>query len=152
MPKHVDYLKTFANNLLPVIPAEAQLSPKPRIPPSNVGKVPGIRRSHGWVGIRWRELGKITLARARSWDVMGAAIGVRLGDMGTGYWVVPVGPPDAMIAGALTFSISASFDAGDAPGLHELQFVAIDASGNGGDQFDLQVCIDSRTAPLSSRS
>jgi hypothetical protein len=73
-----------------------------------------------------------------------AAVGVRIAGMGTGYWIVPVGPPDAMIAGALTFSISASFQASDAPGLHELQFVAIGAAGNAGKQFDLQVCIDSR--------
>jgi hypothetical protein len=73
-----------------------------------------------------------------------AAVGVRLAGMGTGYWVVPVGPPDAIIAGALTFSMSASFDPGDAPGLHELEFVAIDASGHAGTQSDLEVCIDSR--------
>lgn len=73
-----------------------------------------------------------------------AAVGVRIADLGTGYWVVPVGPPDPMIPSAFTFGISASFDPSDSPGLHALRFVAIGADGSAGRQSDLEVCIDSR--------
>lgn len=79
MLRHVDYVKTLATNLLPVIPAEARLSPKSTIHPDSIGKVPGIRRADGWVGMRWRMLATITLARAKNWDAMGAAIGLRCG-------------------------------------------------------------------------
>ncbi len=85
-------------------------------------------------------------AKSLSGDVTSdsAAVGVRIADLGTGYWVVPVGPPDPMIPGAFTFGISASFDPSDPPGLHALRFVAIGPAGNGGTQSDLEVCIDSR--------
>lgn len=72
------------------------------------------------------------------------AVGVRLADMGTGYWVVPVGPPDVMLANANTYNVSAGFDPNDTPGLHPLRFVALDGAGNAGVQTDLQVCIESR--------
>jgi hypothetical protein len=73
-----------------------------------------------------------------------AAVGVRLVDMGTGYWVVPAGSPDSQTPGAFTFSMSAGFNIDDVPGLHTLRFAAIGPSGNAGTQFDLGVCIDSR--------
>jgi|CZKU01.1.fsa_nt_gi hypothetical protein len=73
-----------------------------------------------------------------------AAVGVRLGDLGTGYWIVPVGAPDTQVPGALTFKVSTGFDADDAPGLYPLRFVAIDGAGNAGTQTDVQICIDSR--------
>jgi hypothetical protein len=79
MPRHVDYVKAFAANLLPVIPADAQLSPKSTVHPNNVGKAPGIQRAEGWVGMRWGNLGVITPARAKTWDDMGAAVGFRCG-------------------------------------------------------------------------
>jgi hypothetical protein len=79
MPRHVDYVKAFAANLLPVIPANAQLSPKSTIHPDNVGKTPGIQRAEGWVGMRCRHLGVVTPARAKAWDDMGAAVGFRCG-------------------------------------------------------------------------
>ena len=79
-------------------------------------------------------------------DVSGnaVAVGVRLGDLGTGYWVVPVGSPDTQVAHALTFKVSTGFDADDAPGLYPLRFVAIDGAGQAGVQTEVQVCVDSR--------
>jgi hypothetical protein len=84
--------------------------------------------------------------KSLSGDVTGdsAAVGVRIAGLGTGYWVVPVGPADPMIPGAFTFGVSASFDPTDPPGLHALRFVAIGADGSAGRQSDLEVCIDSR--------
>jgi hypothetical protein len=75
-----------------------------------------------------------------------AAIGVRLADLGTGYWIVPAGSPDTQTPGALTFGMSTGFNIGDAPGNYALRFVAIGGSGNAGRQFELQppLCIDSR--------
>jgi hypothetical protein len=72
-----------------------------------------------------------------------AAVGVCIADLGTGYWVVPVGPPDTMLPGAFTFGMSASFDPTDRPGLHDLRFVAIGADGRAGRQANLEVCIGS---------
>jgi hypothetical protein len=79
MATFVEYLKNYSANLVPVIPAKAQLSPRSTIHPDKVGKVPGIRRAHGWVGLHWRELRVITHALAKVWDGMGAAIGFRCG-------------------------------------------------------------------------
>jgi hypothetical protein len=85
-------------------------------------------------------------AKSFSGDVVGGAVavGVRLADMGTGYWVVPVGAPDTTMPGAYGYSLSAAFDLGDPPGLHTLQFVGIAQQGNGGPEADLAVCIQSR--------
>lgn len=72
------------------------------------------------------------------------AVGIRLADMGTGYWVVPVGGPDAMVARADDFAFNASFDIDDPPGIHALRVVAIDGNGNGGMQSDTEVCVEWR--------
>jgi Family of unknown function (DUF5906)/Bifunctional DNA primase/polymerase, N-terminal/Primase C terminal 2 (PriCT-2) len=79
MPRHVDYVKAFAANLLPVIPAKAQLSPKSTIHPDNIGKVPGVLRADGWGGMHWGNLGVISPDRAKTWDDMGSAVGFRCG-------------------------------------------------------------------------
>jgi hypothetical protein len=70
------------------------------------------------------------------------SVGVRFADLGTGYWVVPVGGPDPSDNGLLTWQFSADFDRGLPPGFHELLFAAIDANGSSGTQDDLEVCID----------
>ena len=72
-----------------------------------------------------------------------AAVGVRFADMGTGYWVVPVGPID-ITTGELNFSMSASFNVADPPGPHDLVFVALDGAGHGGAQLKETLCLDSR--------
>jgi hypothetical protein len=72
------------------------------------------------------------------------AIGVRLADLGTGYWVVPVGSRDAQVANGSDVSFNASFNADDAPGPHAMTVVALDADGNGGQQVDTLLCIESR--------
>ncbi len=72
------------------------------------------------------------------------AVGVRLAGMGTGYWVVPVGAPDANNPAFYTFGISASFSLNASPGLHDLLFVAIGGTGSAGVQSPIQLCINSR--------
>jgi hypothetical protein len=72
------------------------------------------------------------------------AVGVRLEDLGSGYWVVPVGARDTQVPDTSDFSFSASFDANDSPGERNLLMVAIDANGNAGTQLATQLCIESR--------
>jgi hypothetical protein len=78
-------------------------------------------------------------------DVSGdtQAVGIRFPDMGSGYWVVPVGSPDTQMPGALGYSISAGFNRDDAPGTHTLRLVAIGPDANAGTQVDTPVCVDS---------
>jgi hypothetical protein len=69
-------------------------------------------------------------------------VGVRFADLGTGYWVVPVGAPDPTDNDLLTWQFSADF-ARDLPaGFHDLVFSAIGADGSSGTQSGLSVCVD----------
>jgi hypothetical protein len=76
-----------------------------------------------------------------------SAIGVRFADLGTGYWVFPLGPADPQFPGELTWSAELDFNllASDTPGMHSLRVVAIDPSGAAGEQGDESYCIASRT-------
>jgi hypothetical protein len=73
-----------------------------------------------------------------------SAIALRMGDLGSGYWVVPIGGPDPQYPGELTWSVAADFDADARAGLHPLRVVAIDASGRAGVQSELSLCLASR--------
>ena len=80
--KHVDYVKNYASNLIPVIPNGVTLSPNSKIDPVNRGKVPGQRNADGaWYG-GWKDLPPATMALARLWDSWGAYIGARGGIAG----------------------------------------------------------------------
>jgi hypothetical protein len=70
------------------------------------------------------------------------AIGTRFVDMGTGYWVIPVGAPDPTDDGLLTWQLAADFARDLPPGHHDLAFAAIGADGASGTQNDLTLCID----------
>jgi hypothetical protein len=72
------------------------------------------------------------------------AVGVRLGDLGSGYWVVPVGGRDGQVPTADDFAFSASFDIDDPPGNLPLRIVAIDSAGNAGIQLDTELCLEWR--------
>ena len=77
--RHVDYVRDYAKNLVPVIPHDATLSPNSTIQPGNRGKVPGQRKNDGtWYG-GWKDLGVATMALAKKWDAWGAYIGNRTG-------------------------------------------------------------------------
>jgi hypothetical protein len=70
------------------------------------------------------------------------AIGVSLDDDGAGYWVVPVGGLDPIMAGKVDWGFFADFNPAIAPGRHALRLVALDAAGGAGTQVDVSVCID----------
>jgi hypothetical protein len=71
------------------------------------------------------------------------AIGVTFADTGTGYWVVPVGALDPVLAGKVGWSFFADFNPETPAGRHPLRLVAIDAAGGAGRQVEVSLCIDS---------
>jgi hypothetical protein len=72
------------------------------------------------------------------------AVGAALQGLGTGYWVVPTGPPDSSQPGSLTFGLNTSFDPNLSPGVRNLLVVGIGSSGQGGIQYPTPLCIESR--------
>jgi hypothetical protein len=70
------------------------------------------------------------------------AVGVRFPDLGTGYWVLPVGAPDPTDDGLLTWQLAADFARDLAPGNHTLAFAAIAADGASGTESNLSLCVD----------
>jgi hypothetical protein len=72
----------------------------------------------------------------------GETIGVRFSDLGSGYWVVPLGPPDPSDNDLLTWQLSADFAKNLPPGFHELLFTAVGAGGSSGLESSLTVCVD----------
>lgn len=71
------------------------------------------------------------------------AVGMRFADLGSGWWVLPVDAPDPATNGELGWQVAADFGADLPPGFHPLRVVAIDASGRGGSQRELVVCVAS---------
>jgi hypothetical protein len=69
------------------------------------------------------------------------AVAVRFADLGSGYWVFPVGAPDPSNGGELTWASSAGIGWDVPAGFHELRFVAIDANGQAGRQVSLKLCV-----------
>jgi hypothetical protein len=72
------------------------------------------------------------------------AVGASLAKLGTGYWVVPTGPVDPNDPNSVTFSLSASFDPNDPPGVRDLLVVGLGASGQAGQQNATPLCIEAR--------
>ena len=76
-----------------------------------------------------------------------SAIGIRFGDLGSGYWVFPLSAPDPQFPGELGWEAELDFalSTSDSPGFHPLRVVAIDGAGAAGEQGELSVCLASRT-------
>jgi hypothetical protein len=72
------------------------------------------------------------------------AVGVRFADIGTGYWVVPMGVADQGFPGENDFGMTLSLNADDPAGKHDLLFVALDGAGNVGAQLATPLCIDTK--------
>jgi hypothetical protein len=74
----------------------------------------------------------------------GVAVAMRIADLGTGYWVLPVSIPDPQFPGEITFEANVDFNQFIPPGSHMLRVVGIDANGVAGTQRDFKLCIASR--------
>ena len=69
------------------------------------------------------------------------AIGLRLMDVGSGYWVFPVTGADPTKPGTFNWNATVDFGGNVPPGTHALGVVAIDADGHAGSQFTTQLCV-----------
>ncbi len=69
------------------------------------------------------------------------AIGVQLEGLGSGHWLLPVGPPDLAQNGLLSFRYLVDFHRSAPAGLQRLLFAAVDAQGNSGTQQAATVCV-----------
>jgi hypothetical protein len=72
------------------------------------------------------------------------AVGIRIADVGSGYWVMPVAEADPQFPGELTWEASIDFNLTLAAGNHDLLVVALDASGAASTEVAFQLCIASR--------
>jgi hypothetical protein len=71
------------------------------------------------------------------------AIGLAVPDLGSGYWVLPPGPPDPA-TGDLTWTATCDFGPAIPTGLHDLEAVAIGENGQAGTQVGTSLCVDGR--------
>lgn len=69
------------------------------------------------------------------------AVAVRFANLGTGYWVVPVGSPDAAFPGEFSFHMSAELSRSLPPGSHDLLFAAIGEGERSGTQRRVGLCV-----------
>jgi hypothetical protein len=75
-----------------------------------------------------------------------SAMGVRFADIGSGYWVFPLGAADPQFPGELAWSADLDFAleaAADHAGFHPLRVVAIDEGGAAGEQSEVSYCLAS---------
>lgn len=91
-------------------------------------------------------LGGVGLSATSTTDAV--ALGVRLTDQGTGYWVIPAGiaAPSGipMPAFVRSFNFTGTFDRTDAPGSTSVSAVAIGIDGTAGTPTTYPVCLESR--------
>ncbi|WP_050432076.1 hypothetical protein [Chondromyces crocatus] len=125
---------TFKEGALPGTPpvpsGEAQLSPRVTV----IESVNNV--------VRPGQEGK-TLHGRTTTDAV--AVALRFADLGTGYWVVPVGGPDPQANGELTWTVHLDIAHDAAPGLHPLRVAALDDAGRAGTQAEITTCV---TAPI----
>ena len=68
------------------------------------------------------------------------AVGIRLADLGTGYWVFPASGPDFQNNNELVWQSDSDFGVDVPTGTHILDVVAIDGNGNAGPVRELSLC------------
>lgn len=119
------------------LPPEA--GPSPVIPDASPAEPPRITTVDSLNNLIYPgESGKKLTGHATgtSW-----AVGLRFRDLGTGYWIVPIGVPDPQTQNELTWDAVCDFARDIPPGFHELVFFAIDEQERVGEQRSLPVCI-----------
>ena len=68
----------FTSELLPILPPGAKLSPRSKVKPNKIGKIPGRLRDDGWVGfLKWSEMqaSPSDIAEWETWE--GAGLGIQ---------------------------------------------------------------------------
>ncbi len=72
------------------------------------------------------------------------SVGLRFTDLGSGWWVLPVGTEDAQFPGEFTWQAVSDFNplSAHAPGNHPVRVVAIDANGKAGDEVEFTLCLE----------
>jgi hypothetical protein len=73
------------------------------------------------------------------------AVAIAFSDLGSGYWVFPVGGADPANGGELDWSATLDFGENIPAGKHDLAFVGIDAAGHAGAVRVLSVCVAGAT-------
>jgi hypothetical protein len=71
------------------------------------------------------------------------AVAIRILDLGSGYWLKPVGPEDPTVPGELTFDFLLDAAIEIEAGRHTLAAVAFDKNGRAGQQYTLSICVGS---------
>lgn len=69
------------------------------------------------------------------------SVGIRLKELGSGYWVKPVGAADPSVPGELTFDLNISAATEIKSGNHTFAAVAFDESGRAGPEYEVPVCV-----------
>lgn len=90
--------------------------------------------------IRAGQVGKVFSGRTTTDS---QAVALRFSELGSGYWVLPIGAPDPSAQGELTWTATCAFSPDLLPGLHHLRLAAIDASGRSGTQEEVELCVPS---------
>jgi hypothetical protein len=69
------------------------------------------------------------------------AVAIRIKELGTGYWLKPVGAPDPSVPGELTFDYVLSAANAIEPGNHTFVAAAFDENGRAGPEYEVPVCV-----------
>lgn len=71
------------------------------------------------------------------------AVGIRIAELGSGYWLQPVGAPDPSVPGELTFEFALAAASELPAGNHTIVAAAFDKNGKAGPHYEIPVCIAS---------
>jgi hypothetical protein len=121
------------------LPGARQPAPDAAAPPSSGPAVTSIQLQNTTI-----------FSGEGGWELSGdaddtaSAIAIRLGELGTGYWVLPLGNPDPILTGQLTFGALIDFNPTLVSGIEPLRIVAVTPDGTYGTQSDQNLCIASR--------
>ncbi|MEI9941158.1 MAG: hypothetical protein WDO69_28405 [Pseudomonadota bacterium] len=98
-------------------------------------------------GIRSTVIPAGTVSKTISGDAANSAlsVAVALNGLGSGYWVVPVGPPDQDTKGELSWKVTCNFAHDLPPGAQRLLFAAANREG----QFGAQRVLDVTATPFA---